>query len=262
MIYFSPSLFNLFFIIINCLFQNSISDQNKEKVPYYVPSEGGGQSINRVPLTGLGEPLNVIVSAQSSPEVLTDSGFGNFAKSIGFSQECLALHIGDFQSANLGDGNGWVNETKLYRQDYGDPILGSCIESLIGGNHFRYWRQNGTKAPSGALFLSVSSEEDLKKAHTIIPNGYNLGRDRLVRNATERNTTFGNRKYFTKAQYVGGMLAPGSVGVNHGISQDGKVAVLTVTAVPKFPSNKSPGSKLLNEPKANVTTRMIHPLVT
>lgn len=37
-------------------------------------------------------------------------------------------------------------------------------------------------------------------------------RDRLVRNATESDTTFGNRKYFTKVQYVGGMLAPGSVG--------------------------------------------------
>ncbi|EGF97025.1 uncharacterized protein MELLADRAFT_124007, partial [Melampsora larici-populina 98AG31] len=228
MICFSSSRFNLSFIMITCLCQNSTSN-NDNKVPYYLPSDGGGQSLNKIPSNGLGEPLNVIISAKSSPEVLTDSGFAKFAKSIGFSQECLGLHLGDIQSANLGDGNGWLNQKKVYRQDYGDPLLGSCLESLIGGNHFRYWRQDGAKASSGALFLTVSSEEDSEKSHKIISNGYNLGRDRLVRNATEINTTFGNRNYSTKVQYVSGMLAPGSVGVNHGISQDGRVAVLTVT---------------------------------
>lgn len=53
------------------------------------------------------------------------------------SEECLDLHIGNPMSANLGDGNGWVNQTVELRQDYGNPDLGTCFESLIGGNHFR-----------------------------------------------------------------------------------------------------------------------------
>ncbi|EGF97024.1 uncharacterized protein MELLADRAFT_124006 [Melampsora larici-populina 98AG31] len=226
-----------FCLIINCLLANSTSDE----ISYYVPSEGGGTSLNRATISGLGEPLNVIISAKSSPEILTNSGIQNFAKSIGFSQECLGLHRGELQKANLGDGNGWVNETKLFRQDFGDPFLGSCLETFIGGNHFRFWRQNGTKASSGALFLSVSQEEDLNHSHTIVPNGYNLGRDRLVANATTGNTAFGNRKYFTRVEYVDGMLPAGNVGVNHGISQDGKVAVLTITAGPRFLPSKNRG---------------------
>ncbi|KAH9821898.1 hypothetical protein DFH28DRAFT_950984 [Melampsora americana] len=79
-------------------------NSNSDKISYYIPSDGGGTSLNRATNSGLGEPLNVIISAQSSPEILTDSGIENFAKAIGFSQECLGLHKGDLQKANLGDG--------------------------------------------------------------------------------------------------------------------------------------------------------------
>jgi len=40
-------------------------------------------------------------------------------------------------SANLGDGNGPVNQTTELRQDFWNPELGTCEESLIGGNHLR-----------------------------------------------------------------------------------------------------------------------------
>ena len=70
------------------------------------------------------------------------------------SDECLDLHLGDPQTANLGDGNGWVNQTTELRMDYGNAGLGTCLESLIGGNHFRMFRQNGPLANSGALFLA------------------------------------------------------------------------------------------------------------
>lgn len=53
------------------------------------------------------------------------------------STECFGIHLGDPQSANLGDGNGWVNQTVELRSDYGDAGVGTCLESLIGGNHFR-----------------------------------------------------------------------------------------------------------------------------
>ena len=87
------------------------------------------------------------------------------------STECLGIHLGDPQCANLGDGNGCVNQTVELREDYGDASVGTCLESAIGGNHFRcveddhYWlqkthlfcrvfRQNGPSANSGALFLA------------------------------------------------------------------------------------------------------------
>ena len=54
------------------------------------------------------------------------------------STECLGIHLGNPQSANLGDGNGSVNQTVELREDYGDATLGTCLESLIGGNHLRY----------------------------------------------------------------------------------------------------------------------------
>lgn len=34
----------------------------------------------------------------------------------------------------------------MMRYDYGDPVFGACKESAIGGNHFRYWVQNGNEA--------------------------------------------------------------------------------------------------------------------
>ncbi len=57
------------------------------------------------------------------------------------STECLGIHLGGPQSANLGDGNGFVNQTMELRQDFGDALLGTCLETLEGGNHFRWvWR--------------------------------------------------------------------------------------------------------------------------
>ena len=62
--------------------------------------------------------------------------------------------MGAPQTANLGDGRGSVNQTNEYRKDYGNPDVGSCLETLFGGNHLRYWHQTGPKANTGALFLA------------------------------------------------------------------------------------------------------------
>jgi len=178
--------------------------------------------------SGVGEPLNVIISGLSSPGVLSDAGILNFAQAIGFSTECLGIHIGDPQSANLGDGHGSVNQTMELRQDFGDPNLGTCLESLIGGNHFRVYRQNGPTANSGALFLAVSKEQDAAESHNIVPDGYDIGRNSLVSNALG-TTSFGGVTYFTTAQNITGLLSSGSAGINHGIAIDGIVTLLIVT---------------------------------
>ncbi|EKM80861.1 hypothetical protein AGABI1DRAFT_112586 [Agaricus bisporus var. burnettii JB137-S8] len=192
------------------------------------PRTNGGSMLDNAG-SGGGEPLNVIISGHSSAQVLTDAGIINFARAIGFSTECFGIHLGDPQSANLGDGNGPQNQTIELRQDYGDPIAGTCLESLIGGNHFRVFRQNGPLAPTGALFLAVSQEESVAESHTISPDGYNLGRINLVANATGIKS-FGGVTYSSVVENTVGLLPVGADGINHGIAIDGIVAVMTVTA--------------------------------
>jgi len=196
-------------------------------VDFFNPATNGGSMLDNAG-NGLGEPLNVIVSGLSSPAVLTEDGIINFARAIGFSEECLDIHLGAPQSANLGDGNGFVNQTIELRQDFGNSELGTCLETLIGGNHFRVYVQNGSLADSGALFLAVSKEEDLAESHTIVPDGYDIGRNQLV-SAAIGTTSFGGVTYSTVAQNITGLMPAGSTGVNHGIAVDGIVTLLTVT---------------------------------
>jgi len=196
-------------------------------VDFVDPKMGGGSMLDNAG-DGFGEPLNVIISGLSSPAVLTDNGIVNFAQAIGFSRECLCIHLGAPQSANLGDGHGFVNQTIELRQDFGDSGLGTCLESLIGGNHFRVFRQNGLAANTGALFLAVSQEDDVEESHNIVPNGYDIGRNLLVSNALGIKS-FGGVKYLTTAENITGLLAPGSVGVNHGVATDGITTLLRVT---------------------------------
>ncbi|KAK7473202.1 hypothetical protein VKT23_001300 [Stygiomarasmius scandens] len=202
----------------------------EDAVDYFNPLEKGGSLLDKS--AGLGEPLNVIISAKSTPEILsfTNHGFLNYARAIGFSIECLGLHSGTPQSANLGDGRGDVNETAVIRENFRVPILGTCIESLIGGNHFRVFPQTGPEANSGALFLAVSKEEDVSESHNIVPNGYDVGRDELVQAAMGIRTHNGV-KYNTTVTDVTGLLQPGAEGINHGIAIDGVIKMLTVTIV-------------------------------
>jgi hypothetical protein len=128
-------------------------------------------------------------------------------RSFGFAGECLGQHSGSDQEANLGDGHGYrastvlsssplyiliflsfqVNETAVIRYDYGDPTLGTCKETVQGGNHFRYWIQSGSSADryyfymspfvpldvahilvslqSGAIFMAVSYELPVQCEH-------------------------------------------------------------------------------------------------
>ncbi|KAF8322092.1 hypothetical protein DL93DRAFT_2151979 [Clavulina sp. PMI_390] len=193
-------------------------------VGYDVPADYGGSQLDSS--AGLGEPLNIIISALSSPEVLTNKGLENWARSIAFSTECLGFHLGNPQTANLGDGLGWQNETAVLRFDYDNAITGSCLESFTGGNHFRFWKQ----ATTGAYFLAASIEEWIGEHHNIIPNGYDKGRDVIVITATG-HTKYMMNEYLTASYYVTGLLKPGTEGINHNISIDGRVAVLTIAKI-------------------------------
>jgi len=201
--------------------------QVNANVGFFDPTANGGSWLDDAG-SGVGEPVNVVISGLSSPTVLTDDGIINFARAINFSTECLGIHLGGPQSANLGDGNGFVNQTMELREDFGDSSLGTCLESAIGGNHFRVFRQNGTLANSGALFLAVSKEENAAESHTIVPNGYDIGRDALV-SAAVGTTSFGGVTYSTTSETLTGVMPSGSNGVNHGISIDGNAILLSIT---------------------------------
>ncbi|KAJ7429082.1 hypothetical protein B0H11DRAFT_2149984 [Mycena galericulata] len=252
-------------------FGNAPRSQTAEPAAgYYPPANGGGAMLTEVPGTfpPAGEPLNIIIAGTSTPAVLVDQqqdgGFRNYILSIGFASECLGQHEGAAQMANLGDGNGYVNETAELRWDYGDPSLGTCEETIQGGDHFRYWTQNGPSANSSAIFMASSYELPIAEGHNIVANGYNLGRDWLIGNITKTpiNTTaltntstftgttnYAGFVYTTSISYVSGLLPDSGVDVNHNTTVgvdgqpalDGLVAVLDVKITTK-PANATSSS--------------------
>lgn len=130
-------------------------------------------------LPNLGEPLNAIVSGLSDESVLTYEGFLLWVTSINFGVSCLGQANGSNQYANLGSGSqvqGTGNgDNGVLRWNYGMPYVGTCKETFVGGNHFRWFKQEST----GAFFLATSVELDLANGHMIALNGYNNGRDEL-----------------------------------------------------------------------------------
>ncbi|KAJ3815529.1 hypothetical protein F5876DRAFT_30435 [Lentinula aff. lateritia] len=248
---------------------------------YFNPSSNGGSMLTTVENTsplGQQEPINLIISANSDSAVLKDGnidgGLQNYFNSLGFAGECLGNHLGDDQQANLGDGNGLINQTGVMRWDYGNVQTGTCEETIDGGNHFRYWIQNGSAADSSAIFVAASYELPASSNHDIVVNGYNFGRDWIVGNITgstipaasltnsssySGNTSSNGFNFSTTAQYVSGLLPNTSVGINHNLTVatdgenavDGFVAVLTVkitatnssaSAAPSATSNSSSNS--------------------
>lgn len=178
------------------------------------PRKYGGSMLDLVG-NGLREPINVIISGKSDPYVLSDQGLKDYVRTIGFSFECLNLHIGNLQRADLGDGKGWTPEMFEYRETQfpGAPgrWVGACWESLYGGNHFRAWKQNGTLANTGAWFLAVSKEKNLKYHHTIDKDGYNTGRDLLVA-AAEKGGKWNSWRWKAHVKWVDDLLESGRHG--------------------------------------------------
>ncbi|KAJ7695015.1 hypothetical protein B0H14DRAFT_3100567 [Mycena olivaceomarginata] len=181
-----------------------------QAVPYYDPRLTVGD--NNVGPHVCSPFSQIIVSALSSPEALTDRGLYNYGNALGYADDCLGMHLGGPQAANLGDGNGYVNQTQMLREDFGSTPIGTCLETLIGGNHYRVFRQNGSEANSGALFFAASKEDD-----------------EVVAKATGGVVSFSSVDYTTTVEYVSGLLPPGAAGINHNISIDGQTAILTIS---------------------------------
>ncbi|SCV72264.1 BQ2448_4958 [Microbotryum intermedium] len=223
---------------------------------FYNVIPGGGRWLTyAVEDTLLGEPINVVISADSDPFIMTEAGLDDWFLSIQYGAEFLNVSLGGKQKADLGDGNGRHNQTQILRYNYFDTIYGTLQESVNGGSHVRIWQQNGLMADSGAWFVAASVEYPAAMGHLIVPNGYDLGRDEVVGNATMRNGTISpatNRTFSATSQLIQFLPANSSANINHDIKTDGNVAILTV----KVTSNGSASTSSANESTAPSSTFM------
>lgn len=62
------------------------------------------------------------------------------------AEECFGFHIGNPFYANLNDDQDWFAQQFELRQNIGDSVIGTCLESLFGGNHLRGYQQKDTNA--------------------------------------------------------------------------------------------------------------------
>lgn len=198
------------------------------------------------------------MSSKSSSDVLKPEGFLIWATALGFGVSCLGQGNNEgFMYANLGEENPDVLQGSMsgnngvLRWNYGLPSVGTCRETIEGGMHFRWFQQHTRKAGT-AIFLAASIEEGLTKAHTVSPNGYNHGRDNVVKIATsEDGIEWEGNQFNASVEWVeaGRLLNATSEQINHpevappnGTAIDGRVAVLYIHTIRR---NHGDGSYVL-----------------
>ncbi|KAK0533476.1 hypothetical protein OC842_002955 [Tilletia horrida] len=223
-----------------------LSTRQTASADYANPADGGGRMLTYIPNfpTNVGEPINVIISGASDSFIRTPRGFLEWASSIQLIPNACIIreNLGGAQQADLGDGNGRKNQSDVLRYSYWTD--NTCAETVNGGNHARYWRQNGSSADTGAWFLAASVEMPLAQSHDIVSDGYDLGRDWIVGNATQDNGTLSTGGYVFQASSTSAPLLQGlsTSDINHNIAIDGNVAVLTVRLVKNGTSTSGGGS--------------------
>jgi hypothetical protein len=101
---------------------------------YVDPRTNGGSMLTQTDAAsgGLGEPINVIISGESDAQVIANPE--EYLESLFFSPgSCGGISLGGPQLANLGDGNGYQNQSDVMRFNYYQGDGGSCLESIRGG---------------------------------------------------------------------------------------------------------------------------------
>ncbi|KAJ7160191.1 hypothetical protein C8R46DRAFT_1353952 [Mycena filopes] len=221
-----------------------------------------------------GEPLTVILAGSSDLTVLIDSqldgSMRNLFLGVGFASECLGQHKGTPQDADLGDD---VNETVVLRWGYGDPSLGTREETTKGGNHFRYWRQNGKDANSSAVFMATSYGMPIAQGHRGERRlarrehyAFPIDTDSLTNTSTFSGTVaYARFVYSTSISYVSGLLANTSISVNHDttVGIDGKNALDRLVAVldVKITTTPANATKPSAAKKTAATPTQLHGLI-
>lgn len=190
-----------------------------------------------------GEPLNIIISNTSSPDVLKPEGFLIWATALGFGVSCLGQ--GDPQTvmyANLGNGNRNIKQGSgsglngVLRWNYGYPDVGTCKQSITGGNHFRWFQQRSNTNKS--IFIAASLEQSLENLHNIQRDGYNRGRDDVIEIATKPDgVEWKGNKFRATVQWIGPGILMNATSKNISHPEmaakrqpvvDGRVAVLYI----------------------------------
>ncbi|KAL7425218.1 hypothetical protein Q5752_000906 [Cryptotrichosporon argae] len=235
-------------LVLALALATSVAADDYGQYGFAVPSAG---SASGSMLTAQHEPLNLVLSNRSDHRVLVPAanagGLYTYLGALGFGAECFGYHLGGDQFADVGDGRGEVVQNSIVRYKYGrDDYLGTCLETLFGGNHIRVWRQANT----AAYFLAASEELPGFDGHNIVPGGYDMGRNYIVGNATGQvgyidhpaagdtfsgSCSYRGWTYHTLAVFVDGLMPTDrrAWGVSEAITgegvSDGLVAVLTVT---------------------------------
>lgn len=104
-----------------------------------------------------------------------------------------------------------------------------------------------------------SHPQNLQHHHTIDRDGYNNGRDLLVE-AAERGGKWKIWQWKATTEWVDGLLEQGRHGINHNISQDGRVAVLNVQRVVDVPLMLSLPLAAILGPVEGVRVALMHAL--
>ncbi|KAE8270630.1 hypothetical protein A4X09_0g1721 [Tilletia walkeri] len=220
-------------------FASAVSIQPRQAT-YIDPKSFGGSSLGYFSGNPNGEPLNIIVTGIGSADTFSAwykaIGGSPFFSTVMSRQADIVLAFrfnaslenrirGGAMQAFI-DSRGLRDQEGEIRFAYGeDPDAeGSCLESAIGGSHFRFWQQKGTQA----WFLAASREKNVFDHHDIVPDGYDINRDDIVKAATE-SSSYKGKNFIASVSYVSGLLPSGSDGINHGIAIDGQTAVLSVT---------------------------------
>ncbi|KAI3481464.1 hypothetical protein L1887_56011 [Cichorium endivia] len=128
--------------------------------------------------SGLGEPLNVIVSGQSDSGVLSQDGFEEFSRALYFSPgSCLNISQGGYQ-----DRPTWAMATEPSRRPTSCATTSSRATAAPVSSRSRAATISATgsrtapPANSGAIFIAASVELNATLNHAIAPNGYDDGR--------------------------------------------------------------------------------------
>lgn len=125
--------------------------------------------------------------------------------------------------------------------------------------------QNGSSEDTNAIFIAASVEYPATQSHDIVPDGYDLGRDWLTGNATNSTGTTSPGGYeYTATMTTTDLLSSVSTSqINHGISVDGTVAVLTVkiTKSGTLGANRSGSSSSSSSSTSGATRTMASPVM-
>ena len=220
-----------------------ISHDGGVQPQYLLPNATNGGSLEFTFTSGntRPEPINVIFASGSFPDVPTypnatlallhPHGLAQYLRALNYSDECLGLHLSTPAVADLGDGRGSRRLDFLYRENFGKYPDGTCLESVQGGSHFRGWSQMVGEDQPFAWFLAASNELNLTLHHDIVPDGYDLGRDEVVRRALIGGVDPVTGCKYAPAQTwnetgVAAAAAGDVAHYNHDIGTDGIVSVI------------------------------------